>query len=299
MLQRLRIKNFQAHKDLKIKFDGCVTTIVGKTDTGKSSILRALYWLCFNKPSGDAFIKSGEKQTKVCLWIDNHKIIRNRGAKNFYKLDGRTLKSFGSNVPEPVKAILGLEPENFQRQLDSPFWLTLSSVQVSRELNQIVDLSLLDNLMTFLSKKCRRTKTKCELIKERVQEARKQKKKLSFALIMHKELSHIEKLQKRSTTITNKVSSLEYTIKKIKDQKENSKGLLKISTKGREESQKISILKKEGIEVEMKFNSLQLLLTQSDDLVDANHKSTTQLNKAKKHLEKEMVGKCPVCQKEL
>jgi AAA15 family ATPase/GTPase len=40
-MKKLRIKNFQIHKDLEIEF-GPITTIVGPSDIGKSAVLRAL-----------------------------------------------------------------------------------------------------------------------------------------------------------------------------------------------------------------------------------------------------------------
>ena len=48
MLKRLRIKNFQKHGKVDISFDPHVTCIVGDSDAGKSSLLRALHWFLTN-----------------------------------------------------------------------------------------------------------------------------------------------------------------------------------------------------------------------------------------------------------
>lgn len=47
---KLRIQNFQAHKDTTIEFDR-ITTIVGPSDTGKSAVLRAFKWVEKNELS--------------------------------------------------------------------------------------------------------------------------------------------------------------------------------------------------------------------------------------------------------
>lgn len=57
---KLRIQNFQAHKDTTIEFD-CITTIVGPSDIGKSAVLRALKWVAKNEPKGTSFVRDGDK----------------------------------------------------------------------------------------------------------------------------------------------------------------------------------------------------------------------------------------------
>lgn len=57
---KLRIQNFQAHKDTTIEFDR-ITTIVGPSDIGKSAVLRALKWVAKNEPNGTSFVRDGDK----------------------------------------------------------------------------------------------------------------------------------------------------------------------------------------------------------------------------------------------
>ena len=74
MIDRVQILNFQRHGELKIVFDEQITTIVGPSDTGKSSVLRAIRWVAFNRPLGDGFIRFGENECVVRLWVDGRKI---------------------------------------------------------------------------------------------------------------------------------------------------------------------------------------------------------------------------------
>lgn len=87
MLHKLVIQNFQTHKDLGVTLGPHVTTIVGTTDAGKSSVLRALGWVALNRPTGDAFIRDGARAVSVELGTEKHDIIRERGpGKNTYVL---------------------------------------------------------------------------------------------------------------------------------------------------------------------------------------------------------------------
>jgi exonuclease SbcC len=52
MIQSIVLRNFQAHKNTEISLDKGITAIVGSSDSGKTSILRAFYWVLQNKPSG-------------------------------------------------------------------------------------------------------------------------------------------------------------------------------------------------------------------------------------------------------
>jgi len=55
MIKYLQIQNFQSHKDSLLEFDPGVNVIVGSSDSGKTAVIRALRWLVWNRPSGDAF----------------------------------------------------------------------------------------------------------------------------------------------------------------------------------------------------------------------------------------------------
>jgi DNA repair protein SbcC/Rad50 len=156
MLTTLMLKNFQAHKKLAIDFDPHVTTIVGPSDVGKSSIIRALTWASTNKPGGDAFIRHGAKGAVVTLSVDGHTITRakcNEG--NIYFLDDQEYKAFGADVPTPIAQLLNLGDINFQGQHDSPFWFSETSGEVSRRLNAIINLQIIDNVLGYLGGRVR------------------------------------------------------------------------------------------------------------------------------------------------
>ena len=159
MLEKLLIRNFQCHEKITVDFDPAVTTVVGPSDRGKSAVLRAIRWLAFNRPAGDAFIKHGAGRVSVRLRAGGRDILRERAAgSNLYKIDGKEFQAFGSDVPPEIVNALNLDAVNFQRQLDPVFWFSKSPGEVSRELNAIIDLGLIDRTLSNLASASRRAK---------------------------------------------------------------------------------------------------------------------------------------------
>ncbi len=201
----LRIQNFQCHSKLQIDLDPHVTTIIGSSDAGKSAIIRALKWLCTNRPGGEAFIRDGESTASVGLIVDDHKIIRKRGrSKNLYRVDSQTFKAFGSEVPVPVADLLNLSSLNFQDQHDAPFWFGETPGQVSRELNRIVDLGTIDRAMTNIASKLRSEQATASVIGERLEQATAEEKRLAWVEKVDESLSRVEDLEKQHRSVVSR-----------------------------------------------------------------------------------------------
>ncbi len=196
-MKKLSIQNFQAHEDLEIEF-GQITTIIGPSDAGKSSILRALKWLMRNEPRGTGFIRDGEHTATVSLEIDDHAIVRQRRGEsnNLYQMDGDDFKAFGNDVPTNIANALNVSPLNFQGQHDAPFWFTETAGEVSRRLNQIVDLSQIDSTLSNIDGITRKTRTEVEVIKDRRASIKEEGMKLKWTKQADKELAEIETLEK-------------------------------------------------------------------------------------------------------
>lgn len=192
MLRVLYIQNFQNQTKTKVVFDEKVTTIVGSSDRGKSAILRALRWLCLNSPQGSAFIQDGKNGTAVKLEVEDHLVTRKKGSENLYKLDDQVYKAFGSKVPEDIENALAVTDLNFQQQHDAPFWLSLSSAEVSRQLNEIVDLSVIDNSLAKSKKQTKDAQAELQICSKRMKETAKSKKELGWVLDAEERWTHLK-----------------------------------------------------------------------------------------------------------
>lgn len=146
-----------------------MTTIVGPSDAGKSAVIRSLRWLCQNSPSGIEFLKNGTTIASVELSVDGKKVERSKSAtNNTYSIDGTELRAFGQGVPDAVADVLNVADINFQAQLDPPYWLTLTPGEVSRQLNALIDLSIIDETMRNINRTLSRAKVELELADEKV-----------------------------------------------------------------------------------------------------------------------------------
>jgi energy-coupling factor transporter ATP-binding protein EcfA2 len=198
MLIDLKIINFQKHEKFKLKLDR-ITTFVGPSDSGKSAVLRALKWVLLNRPSGDSFIREGSDKARVVLGVDGCTIERSRGkGRNIYRLDGGELKAFNDKVPDSVKRLLAVSDMNFQNQHDSPFWFADSPGEVSRQLNEIVNLGLIDSVLGYLGSAAREASAMAAVVESRMKEAKAERTKWAAAVAMNVELAEVERLSEQA-----------------------------------------------------------------------------------------------------
>ncbi len=215
MIKSLNIHNFQCHSTLRIDLDPKITTIVGSSDVGKSAIIRAKRWLAQNKPDGDGFIKNGSEEVEVTLEFDDHKITRSKGKENLYTLNGQEYRAFGrGNVPEDIEKVLNVSDLNFQNQLDGPFWLSLTAGEVSRRLNDIVDLGIIDKSLTAVAKKIRRSKDRVQICRERLIDAKHRKSELEWTVAANEQYKVLESKSKTLKQLADK----RYDLGEITDQ---------------------------------------------------------------------------------
>jgi len=225
MLKELRIRDFQKIKKLDLELSPDITTITGASDRGKSAIVRSLKWITKNVPSGDAFINwDGAKKASVQLSFDSHILQRTKGGvKNYYKFDNHTYHSFGTGVPNTIEQALNLADINFQGQHDKMFWFSESAGEVSRQLNKIINLEIIDKTLTNLDSEKRKSNQTINIIKSRVSQARKQLKKLKYIQFMNRDLKFVEKLQNRFQKTQQDASILNDLLNKaIKHQREQT-----------------------------------------------------------------------------
>lgn len=219
MFQKLILRNFQPHRKLVVKFDEHVTCIIGPTDTGKSSIIRALRWLCLNSIKSKRFISWWAKRCSVTLHVDGHIIKRSKGKENLYFLDKQEFKAFGTTVPEPIAKILNVSEENFQRQIDPPLWLASSPAQVGRELNKIVNLDIIDLTLSNVSKAKREAQAKVKSLISVRNTLKKEAEDLEWIVECKRDVERLEKAERKREELAEDVAVLSHLLQKVLDHK--------------------------------------------------------------------------------
>lgn len=99
---KVHIKNFQSAADVELEIKG-FTTIVGKSNIGKSAIIRAIQGALTNR-EGDSFVTKGESHTEVALKIPNLSLVwKKGGGYNDYDINGEKLESVGRGCPPHIE----------------------------------------------------------------------------------------------------------------------------------------------------------------------------------------------------
>lgn len=217
MDRKLILRNFQIHEYLEVDLSQPITSIVGPSDIGKSAILRALKWLCFNRPGGDSFVRGGEVGTSVTLFISKHKIVRLRSkTRNVYILDGVEFKAIGTNVPDDISSILRVREENFQVQHDSPFWFHETPGQVSKELNQIVNLGVIDDSLSKVATSVRKARGTLEVSQSRLKDAKLARANLKWIMEMNDSLQELKEIESKLDKNRVESSALHILLQNVK-----------------------------------------------------------------------------------
>lgn len=138
---KVKIKNYQAIKDAELNFVKGVNAIVGGTNNGKSSIIRAIRG-AVNNQGGDSFINYDSDNTEVFLSIGANTLLWNKSkkqGKSFYQVNGTTYNKIGQKqLPEVAELMNMPEVEvnndrfqiNFWKQMDKPFLVDRTAYQL-------------------------------------------------------------------------------------------------------------------------------------------------------------------------
>lgn len=289
MLEKLELRKFQLHKKLNIEFSPTVTTIIGRSYSGKSAIIRGLVWPMRNTPSGTSIINWDKENQKAIsrLYFDNgNKLARLRSnSENKYILNGKSFTAFRDTVPKEIADLINISDINIQRQITMPFWFNETAGEVSRQLNKIVNLDVIDRTLSNIESKHKLTKQEIEITKKRLEAAREQKNNLSYIIQMDEDLQKLEGLDRKHQKIIERIEQLQSLIERIKILKEQASvkipsimPLKKIKEKWDDVCKKVNRLESliktaEEKEEELcqRKNTLNQLRTTFSNMVDSMH----------------------------
>lgn len=197
MIERIEIRNFRANRCLDIDFSSGVTTIVGPSDVGKSAAMGAIRWVAENDWDGVSDISWGETECDVRLYVDGHCIRRRRTpSENLYYLDDQEFKAFGLDVPDPIKRLLNLDETNWQGQHDSHYWFSETAGEVSRQLNAVVDLGVIDSSLSSAASAMLEAKRTYEAARQRHLDCKARIDELGWVEKAQERLSEVQAAEK-------------------------------------------------------------------------------------------------------
>jgi len=217
MIKKLTIQNFQSHEFSELEFSENVNVVVGNSDSGKSSIIRALKWLVFHKPSGDEMRSHWGGKTSVELITDDCTVIKSKDKEQEYILGDTHFKAFGTNVPDEITKALNLSDINLQQQLDQSFLLSETPGNVAAHFNKVAKLDKIDTGLQNVNSEIRELTTSIRY--EEGQEITLKEQLSAFEHLdrFEIEVEVLEEMDKQYISSMQKETKLETLIQNIKN----------------------------------------------------------------------------------
>ena len=169
LIKTLDLRNFQTHKKLSLKFSKYLTVIKGTSGVGKSAILRSLFQLidesipwnvCHTWDTNDTSIKLvGVSDGKECTIERVHSSKINRVV-----IDGKSYDYVGKDTPEILTNKLNIKEQNIQKQKNHWFLIDMKPSQLSRELNSVSGLNIIDASIHEVASRVRNAQTELRLL---------------------------------------------------------------------------------------------------------------------------------------
>lgn len=244
MIRKIIINNIQSHKHTEIDFTEGVNAIIGSSCSGKTAILRSLYWVIENRPTGTSILCSNWNKDKKGNVIDEMSVtlVTEKGFVKRYRntesngyivhyADGNEVKleAIKTDVPDEVSEFLNLTDINVQKQLDAPFLLSDSAPEAARYLNNIVHLDSIDTTLARADKNKREVSQNIKYVGEQLNADKLKLSKYDYLDDANKLLEKVERYNEQAVDIGNKWVELANDLRQFNEVKDYSKELDLIS----------------------------------------------------------------------
>jgi exonuclease SbcC len=228
VIKKVRITNFQSHRDTEICPSPGVNVITGKNMVGKTSILRALRLLLYNTPGGNAFVSWGAKNAEIDVEYGDHTVRRIKGKRtNIYEVDTSTFKSFGKGVPDEVADVLGVFPIRIADttyeltiggQHEPPFLVSETDATKGKIFAELAehllgDLVRLDKAISTANVKLRKMNSESGMLDEEITSAKE-------ALVTFEPIKGVDKKLRMCHTLLSRAEGIQENLNRLVECKE-------------------------------------------------------------------------------
>jgi len=307
MINGIKIRNFQNHESTALSLSTGVNIIQGPSDHGKSAIIRAIYWVVFNRPSGEEFRANTGGNTLAELLLDSFElspvsISRVRTDKdNYYRINREDpLRSFGTTVPEGIQNLIDLTEYNFQLQMDSPYLLAAewTPQRVSAKLNQIADLSLIDSSQAWLAQKLRQANRGLETAENEINKYQEEKDRLPDLVLLDAEITTLEKIEAERDRLYQEQTTL---TRQLRIYTQAEADLQEVQKRDGLEEQAREIIKEGETHERLvkEYNQLRTALEKLELAQQEYREANAAWEGSKTNFEAEFPDVCPLCGQEV
>jgi|ADurb_Leu_01_Slu_FD_contig_123_2171_length_7429_multi_3_in_2_out_0_7 exonuclease SbcC len=220
MIKSVSIQNFQSHAKTELDFHEGVNVIVGTTDGGKTAIIRALRWLIWNRPSGDALRSRWGGATNVQLETEEGVITRSKDKIDKYtlRLKGQEdieFKAIGTSVPTEIQRVLNISEINLQNQHDATFLLSDTPGAVATHFNKVARLDRIDTATSAINGWIRGLKSDVSHLETDIATEKAKLPQFENLEKFEIEIEALEQMEGKAVTMRSRYSTLEKDIVRI------------------------------------------------------------------------------------
>lgn len=220
MIKSVSIQNFQSHAKTELDFHEGVNVIVGTSDSGKTAIIRALRWLIWNRPSGDALRSRWGGATNVQLETEEGVITRSKDKIDKYtlRLKGQEdieFKAIGTSVPTEIQRVLNISEINLQNQHDATFLLSDTPGAVATHFNKVARLDRIDTATSAINGWIRGLKSDVSHLETDIATEKAKLPQFENLEKFEIEIEALEQMEGKAVTMRSRYSTLEKDIVRI------------------------------------------------------------------------------------
>jgi len=297
MIETLLIKNFQPYKSNGIVLHPGVNVIIGDSDSGKTSILRALRWVIENRAPGDfvSHFSKEKDETSVEAVVGGVRVIRAvKGKDNVYSINKKVLTAFGKQVPAEVSDVFNMSELNTQFQHDAPFLLSASSGEVARVLNRVANLDKIDSSLKFIASKKRVISGDLKHAEDDLAAVDAELATFIDLDAVEKRVARIEALQQQLDDTERSYNALLLVIERL-EAAEKARKSLKDPTEAEKKLKLVAVLCEKHEAQEQEAEDIAEILKLIKQYEHANIEDAKTLAAAEKEYAKYMLKACPLC----
>ena len=233
MIKSVELHNFEGHINTHIDWDKGFCVLSGTSGAGKSSIRRAITWVVTNRPSNtsiinwDCFDKKGNLNNTctVTLIMENgNSVTRERSPTfNGYKIlhkgatEEKVLEAIGRDIPEEVTLALGFTDVNCQAQFDRPFLIDMSSGDVAKYINKLVNMEDADLYQSNVEQKRKANDKELKRVTFELEEHKTKLQEYSWIEGAQKTVAKYNKVSKESDAMSDTINGLTDTFREVRD----------------------------------------------------------------------------------
>ena len=183
-INKLILNNFQQWKKGEIEFKPGLNIIIGDTESGKSTLFRAINSVLTGKMPED-YIRKGTKGCEVEIQFSDESIFKRSRSKkdNIADANGTIFERVGKEIPFEYFNKLGKTSIEFGNkelslcsysQFESHFFITLSDYDKSKLIGTICGIDIVDKLVDAINKDIRSNNANIKFLENKIKEQTEQ-----------------------------------------------------------------------------------------------------------------------------